>query len=61
MLIIIYLTKNLGSYVRLVMLYWVMVRLNSRSAALLRLQCFLFTSDHSRPWFIYLLLSLFNE
>ena len=70
MLVIIFLAKNLGNYVRLVMLCYVKVRLkggkketahHSRSAAVLCLQFFLFTSDYSRLWFIYLLLSLFNE
>ena len=57
-LVIIYLTKNLGSYVRLVMLCYVMVRLKGegrrrqRVLAGVLLCCvysfFLFISDYSR-------------
>ena len=70
MLVIIYLTKNLESYVRLVMLCEVMVRLRAEGrrgqhvragVSMFCVYSFLNTFDYSRLWFIYLLLSLFNE
>ena len=59
-LVVIYLARNLGSYV---MVSRGKGNRSQRVVGVLPycLHFFLFTSDYSRLWFIYLLSSLFNE